>query len=182
MTQKPSELKHCPISSLKTHDWKHIRSTIVCMDNSQRGKHHMEKYSHLLVIKGMNIKNEMPLFTSKLTQVMEKENVAELKGKHLIYHWGRSNLVSNLLIYIKNKSAHSFCQYFLPFKLSYKKIIFSQNKPSCANAFTIQSIYNRNTMTFLQQRRGQVALASHQVVGLGLGFVAHPFGEKICSH
>ena len=68
----------------------------------------MEKYSHLLVIKGMNIKNEMPLFTSKLTQVMEKENVAELKGKHLIYHWGRSNLVPNLLIYIKNKSARSF--------------------------------------------------------------------------
>ena len=34
-------------------------------------------------------------------------------------------------------------------------------------------------MTSLQQRRSQVALASHQGVGLGLGFVAHPFGEFV---
>ena len=59
--------------------------------------------------------------------------VAELRGRHLIYHWGRSSLAPSLLICIKNNSAHSFWgQYFLLFKYSYKKIILSQNKPSCA--------------------------------------------------
>lgn len=43
------------------------------------------------------------------------------KERHLVYHWGRSNLVQILLICIKNKSAHSFWgQYFLLFRFSYK--------------------------------------------------------------
>ena len=36
-------------------------------------------------------------------------------------------------------------------------------------------------MTSLQQRRSQVALASHQVVGLGSGFVAHPLVKEFAA-